>query len=193
MYASKATNIILDCGKEVMSDVLQQLQQVGMTSEEYYYLITSLDTHTVDMENYKYGGTNFTGFRLVNTNRAEVQAVIWNIVKSESAIGNTLEFRDGNLDTDTALIYDAVHLFGLALHEINLIQDVNILPVDCNGQKTWLHGSSLINYMKLAEFQGLSGPVSFDTMGLRTQFYLDMLELQQTGLEPVGKGIIGAG
>jgi hypothetical protein len=34
-----------------------------MTSEEYFYLLTSLDGHTVDMENYKYGGTNFTTFR----------------------------------------------------------------------------------------------------------------------------------
>jgi hypothetical protein len=29
--------------------------------------------------------------------------------------------------------------------------------------------------------------VAFDTKGLRTQFYLDALELQQTGWEPVGE------
>ncbi len=31
--------------------------------------------------------------------------------------------------------------------------------VDCKGKDTWHHGSSLINYMKLASFNGLSGKV----------------------------------
>jgi hypothetical protein len=33
-----------------------------------------------------------------------------------------INLRDGNLDTDTALIYDSVHLFALALHELSGIQ-----------------------------------------------------------------------
>ena len=53
VYVSKATNLILDCGMDIMAEVLQQAQQVGMVSEEYYYLITSLDTHTVEMDDFK--------------------------------------------------------------------------------------------------------------------------------------------
>ena len=41
--------------------------------------------------------------------------------------------------------------------------------------------------MKLVEFNGLSGRVAFDTQGLRTQFFLDVMELQLSGLEPIGK------
>jgi hypothetical protein len=67
-----------------------------------------------------------------------------------------------------------------------LFQDVSITPLDCSGESSWVHGSSLINYMKLVEFVGLSGKISFDTQGLRTMFYLDVLELQTTGLEPIG-------
>ena len=95
-------------------------------------------------------------------------------------------FQDGNLDTTTALIYDAVHLFALALHELNMIQDIQIGPLDCTGETSWAHGSSLINYMKLTEFNGLSGHIKFDAHGLRTIFDLDILELQSTGLEPIG-------
>ena len=95
-------------------------------------------------------------------------------------------FQDGNLDTTTALIYDAVHLFAVALHELSQFQDIQIKPLDCTGETSWPHGSSLINYMKLAEFNGLSGRIKFDTQGLRTVFDIDVLELQQTGLEPIG-------
>ena len=90
------------------------------------------------------------------------------------------------MDTTTALIYDAVHLFAVALHELSQFQDIQIKPLDCTGETSWPHGSSLINYMKLAEFNGLSGRIKFDTQGLRTVFDIDVLELQQTGLEPIG-------
>merc|ERR1712106_481045 len=42
------------------------------------------------------------------------------------------------------------------------------------------------NYMKMVEFVGLSGPIKFDTSGLRTNFELDLMELQLVGLEKVG-------
>ena len=33
---------------------------------------------------------------------------------------------DGNLDTATALIYDSVHAFALALHELSAVQQVRL-------------------------------------------------------------------
>ena len=55
-----------------------------------------------------------------------------------------------------------------------------------SGELSWAHGSSMINYMKLIEFNGLSGFVQFDSQGIRTNFNLDIMELQSTGLEPIG-------
>ena len=34
----------------------------------------------------------------------------------------------------------------------------------------------------MVEFIGLSGPIKFDTSGLRTQFSMDVMELQMAGL-----------
>ena len=186
VHKDKSYMIILDCSKDIIEDVLTQAQQIGMVSEDYYYLLTSLDAHTVDLSSFKYGGTNFTAFRMIDTNKMEVKSVIHDIVSKEIAQGRTIDIQDGNLDTTTALIYDAVHLFALALHELNMIQDINIGPLDCTGETSWAHGSSLINYMKLTEFNGLSGLIKFDAHGLRTIFDLDILELQSTGLEPIG-------
>ena len=35
-------------------------------------------------------------------------------------------------------------------------------------------------------FSGLSGVIKFDTYGMRTDFSMEVLELQDTGLEPCG-------
>ena len=50
------------------------------------------------------------------------------------------------------------------------------------GGQAWAHGNSLVNYMKMVEFIGLSGPIKFDASGLRTQFAMDLMELQMPGL-----------
>ena len=154
VYNSKATTIVLDCSKDIMGEVLDQAQQVGMTSAEYNYLLTGLDAHTVNLNRFRYGGTNFTTFRMININSPEVQAVTYNFISSGYNQMNQQmsQFSNGNLDTDSALIYDAVTLFAIALHELNRIQDISITGADCDGKKTWMHGNSLVNYMKLTEF-----------------------------------------
>ena len=39
------------------------------------YIVTSLDLHLVELEDFKYSGTNITAFRLVNPDLDEVQKV----------------------------------------------------------------------------------------------------------------------
>ena len=42
----------------------------------FEYIITSLDLHSIDLEDFKYGGTNITAFRLVDPHNPEVIEVI---------------------------------------------------------------------------------------------------------------------
>ena len=37
----------------MIEEVLTQAQQIGMISEDFYYLLTSLDAHTVDLHSFK--------------------------------------------------------------------------------------------------------------------------------------------
>ena len=82
VFFSESNLIVLDCEQKILADVLMQAQQVGLISTGYYFLLTSLDAHVVDLENYKYGGTNFTAFRLIDVDKSEVQNVIYGIVES---------------------------------------------------------------------------------------------------------------
>ncbi|PNF30869.1 Glutamate receptor ionotropic, kainate 2 [Cryptotermes secundus] len=188
---SAESHIVLDCNTERIYDVLKQAQQIGMMSDYHSYLITSLDLHSVDLEEFKYGGTNITALRLVDPEKPELQKVVRNWVYGELRYGRKLDLpppRDNLtfIKTETALMYDAVHLFAKALHDLDSSQRIDIKPLSCDAVDTWPHGYSLINYMKIVEMQGLTGVIKFDNQGFRSNFVLDIVELSKDGLKKIG-------
>ncbi|XP_049807369.1 glutamate receptor ionotropic, kainate 2 [Schistocerca nitens] len=179
---SAESHIVLDCSTSRIYDVLKQAQQIGMMSDYHSYLITSLDLHSVDLEEFKYGGTNITAFRLVDPEKPEIKKVIrdWGY----GSYGRKADM--GPIRTETALMYDAVHLFAKALHDLDSSQRIDIKPLSCDAVDTWQHGYSLINYMKIVEMQGLTGVIKFDNQGFRSNFLLDIVELNKDGLKKIG-------
>ncbi|VVD06063.1 unnamed protein product [Leptidea sinapis] len=147
---SAESHIVLDCATERIRDVLQQAQQIGMMSDYHSYLITSLDLHSVDLEEFKYGGTNITALRLLDPERSEVQRVVRDWVYDEARKGRKLQLGHTSAKTETALMYDAVHLFAKALHDLDTSQQIDVRPLSCEAEDTWPHGYSLINYMKIS-------------------------------------------
>ena len=73
------------------------------------------------------------------------------------------------------------------IHEIILIKVINMVPLSCTSDNTWEHGNSLINYMKMADINGLTGRIKFDENGLRTDFELEIVELKKHGLDKVDR------
>ena len=53
ILSSESNLIVLDCEKKILAEVLKQCQQVGLISDQYSFLLTSLDAHTVDLDDYK--------------------------------------------------------------------------------------------------------------------------------------------
>ncbi|KAF4521436.1 hypothetical protein B566_EDAN010593 [Ephemera danica] len=192
---SAESHIVLDCTTERIYDVMKQAQQIGMMSDYHSYLITSLDLHIVDLDEFKYGGTNITAFRLVDPERAEVQKVMRDWAYGDTRYGRKPEGAQAParikenttyVKTETALMYDAVHLFAKALHDLDSSQRIDIKPLSCDNVDTWPHGYSLINYMKVVEMRGLTGVIKFDNQGFRSSFVLDIVELGREGLKQIG-------
>ena len=73
---SGSGQIVIDCQFDHIRTVLKQAQAVGMMTHYYDYMLTSLDMHTIDLEDFKYGGTNITSFRLVDPDNPEVVNVV---------------------------------------------------------------------------------------------------------------------
>ncbi|KAJ2951074.1 hypothetical protein O0L34_g5454 [Tuta absoluta] len=190
---SAESHIVLDCATERIRDVLQQAQQIGMMSDYHSYLITSLDLHSVDLEEFKYGGTNITALRLLDPERVDVQKVVRDWVYDEARKGRKIPLGHTSskenmtfIKTETALMYDAVHLFAKALHDLDTSQQIDVRPLSCEAEDTWPHGYSLINYMKIVEMKGLTGVIKFDHQGFRSDFTLDIIELTRDGLQKAG-------
>ncbi|EGK96607.1 AGAP000801-PB, partial [Anopheles gambiae str. PEST] len=182
---SAESHIVLDCSTERIYEVLKQAQQIGMMSDYHSYLITSLDLHTINLDEFKYGGTNITAFRLVDPENPEVAQAIHNWTIGEARLGKKVDFKTA-VSAETALMYDAVHLFAKALHDLDTSQQIDIHPLSCDTQDTWPHGYSLINYMKIVEMRGLTDVIKFDHQGFRSDFVLDIVELGPQGLRKSG-------
>lgn len=54
-------HFVVDCSVEMLKEFLSQAQQVGLMTEHYNYIILNLDSFTIDLSPYQYGGTNITG------------------------------------------------------------------------------------------------------------------------------------
>ena len=97
------------------------------------------DLHLVDLEEFKYSGTNITSFRLVDPHNPKVEELVksWNIpikgskgridksnfkVNILSLLSATFEFFFVFLKTAIALMYDAVHVFAKALDQLDQSQ-----------------------------------------------------------------------
>lgn len=103
------------------------------------------------MEEFKYGGTNITAFRLVDPDSPLVQEAVheWSQSEAKAGIKHPIFQNRSVVKAETALMYDAVHLFAKALHDLDTSQQIDIQPLSCDGEDTWPHGYSLINYMKI--------------------------------------------
>ncbi|XP_011872400.1 PREDICTED: glutamate receptor ionotropic, kainate 2-like isoform X2 [Vollenhovia emeryi] len=179
--ASQIENVIIDCSYEILEEVLKQAQQVGILSDKYKVIVTSLDLQTLDLEPYQYSGVNFTGVRLINP---EDQIVIQTLDrhKNEWGLDNPSQLR-----VEPALMYDAVQLFARAFKQLKDATKGDVKKLPCDGSDRWEHGLSLSNFMRSTETRGLTGLVKFDRDGFRSNIELDIVRLTEEGLKRIGK------
>ncbi|GAA6074855.1 glutamate receptor ionotropic, kainate 2 isoform X1, partial [Tachysurus ichikawai] len=76
MKKAKEFHVIFDCGHEMAAWILKQALSMGMMTEYYHYIFTTLDLFALDMEPYRFSGVNMTGFRILNTESAQVSSII---------------------------------------------------------------------------------------------------------------------
>ncbi|XP_073988770.1 glutamate receptor ionotropic, kainate 2-like isoform X2 [Rhodnius prolixus] len=90
---SEEKNIVLECSLDKLYNVLLQAQQVGLMGAEYSFIITSLDFHSIDVEPFKWSGTNITGIRLVDPDSMYFKDVMkrWKLIKEQPKIEDNEE------------------------------------------------------------------------------------------------------
>ncbi|XP_023583372.1 glutamate receptor ionotropic, kainate 2 isoform X4 [Trichechus manatus latirostris] len=186
MKRGKEFHVIFDCSHEMAAGILKQALAMGMMTEYYHYIFTTLDLFALDVEPYRYSGVNMTGFRILNTENTQVSSVIekWSMERLQAPPKPDSGLLDGFMTTDAALMYDAVHVVSVAVQQF---PQMTVSSLQCNRHKPWRFGTRFMSLIKEAHWEGLTGRITFNkTNGLRTDFDLDVISLKEEGLEKIG-------
>ncbi|GIY33613.1 glutamate receptor ionotropic, kainate 1 [Caerostris extrusa] len=96
------------------------------------------DLHTVDLEDFQYGGTNITGYKLVD----EDSQAYADALESWRSPALRSSGKEPSLTTEAALLYDATRLFSRALTDLDRGQKIHIKSLSCETEEPWPHGIS---------------------------------------------------
>ncbi|XP_030751946.1 glutamate receptor ionotropic, kainate 2-like isoform X2 [Sitophilus oryzae] len=180
-------NIILDCSINVLEEVLTQAQQVGIMTDDYYYILTNLDMGAINLEPFKYGGANITGARIFDPKSERVLEINDKILDILRIPEEDKEMWTMRLST--ALLIDGIHLFYNVIKEMTSVQnEIRAESLDCRDFNSWKFGYTLANQIKGNDFHGaITGSIKFDVEGFRRDFNIELLELTEPGLIKVGE------
>uniref|UniRef100_A0A8C2XFA1 Glutamate receptor n=1 Tax=Cyclopterus lumpus TaxID=8103 RepID=A0A8C2XFA1_CYCLU len=190
MKRSREFRIIFDCNHHMAAQVLKQAQTMGMMTEYYHYIFTTLDLMAIDLEPYRFCGVNMTGFRILNVDNPQVATIVekWSMERQipHKPDSGLLE---GIMTTDAALTYDAVHIVSVSYQHA---PQMTVNSLQCHRHKPWRFGSRFMSFIKESHWDGLTGRLSFNkTSGLRTDFDLDIISLKEDGLESQSSNAAG--
>ncbi|CAH4033917.1 glutamate receptor ionotropic, kainate 3-like [Pieris brassicae] len=178
------TNFVVDCSSEKLEQVLRQAQQVGLMADEHSYIFLSPDLFSLDLTRYRYGGVNMTGFRLISLKNEQ----LWDFTAEyNEETGNT----EAVIKTKAMLIHDAVLIFANAWSKVNYLRQnevqhhIEAESLNCDLYDSWVYGSTLMDFMKTAKVNGLTGPLIFDGFGQRNNVIFDILELTPAGNQTI--------
>ncbi|XP_075228075.1 glutamate receptor ionotropic, kainate 2-like isoform X2 [Lycorma delicatula] len=190
--ASGETHIVLDIEAESVVNILKQAKDVGMMGDYNSYILTSLDAHTIDFEEFKYGRTNITALRMLDPSSYILQKAIQDWIFEERNHNRTSFITSNTVKAQSALIYDAVHLYAEAWARLE-VQHKSPTPIDCFSkdgiERTIVHsnGFRLIHFMRVMQREGMTGQMGFDEeTGHRTFFSIEIVQLVEKGFKKLG-------
>ncbi|NXS88937.1 GRIK4 protein, partial [Erpornis zantholeuca] len=93
----------------------------------------------------------------------------------------------------SALLFDAVYAVVTAVQELNRSQEIGVKPLSCGSAQIWQHGTSLMNYLRMVELEGLTGHIEFNSKGQRSNYALKILQHTRGGFRQIGHWHVSEG
>ncbi|KAM9510518.1 glutamate receptor ionotropic, kainate 5 [Guaruba guarouba] len=178
----KIGTIIIDANASVAHLVLSKASELGMTSSFYKYILTTMDFPLLRLD--AAAPSTVLGFSMFNTSHpfyAEFERSL-NMSWRESCERSPYP----GPALSAALLFDAVHVVVGAVRALNRSQEVGGRALGCGAPGIWAPGTSLMNYLRMVEYDGLTGRVEFNSKGQRTNYTLHVLEKGRDGHRQVG-------
>ncbi|KAM4630042.1 glutamate receptor ionotropic, kainate 5-like [Polymixia lowei] len=180
----KVATIIIDANASISYHILRKASELGMTSAFYKYILTTMDFPLLHLDEVVDDQSNIVGFSMLNSTHPFYLEFIRSL---------NLSWREGcdvspypGPALSSALMFDAVHVVVSAVRELNRSQEIGVKPLSCSSPLIWQHGTSLMNYLRMVEYDGLTGRVEFNSKGQRTNYTLRILEKHPGGHKEIG-------
>ncbi|KAM6970057.1 glutamate receptor ionotropic, kainate 4-like [Aplochiton taeniatus] len=178
--------IIVDANATVAHLVLERAAELGMLSSYYTYIFTTMEFALLQLDNVAdLRWVNILGFSVLNHSHPFFPDLLLNLNRSWQENCDHAPF-DG-VPLSPALLYDAVHVVVSAVRELNRSQSVSTTQLTCQSTRIWEGGTSLMNYLRMVELEGLTGHIEFNSKGRRFNYALRILQSSVGGLRQVGE------
>ncbi|XP_053396130.1 glutamate receptor ionotropic, kainate 2-like [Mercenaria mercenaria] len=185
MKEKREYRLVIDCHVSNILRFLEEADSMNMLSEYYHFHFTTLDLSQLHLESFMYKGANITSMRLIDPSNPKVRSLTDDWVRKEVSFGRSPLLGSRFVGTETALMYDAVHLYAHALKNLTRARQISTESLNCNKRETWKDGKSLLGYMKTSVYYGLSGKIKLED-GRRKNFRLGIISLTIHGLTEIG-------
>ncbi|XP_045929742.1 glutamate receptor ionotropic, kainate 4 isoform X5 [Micropterus dolomieu] len=180
----KTATIIVDANATMSHIILERASELGMLSVYYTYIFTSLEFTLLRLDDVVDQRVNIVGFSVFNKTHPFFQDFVLSLNRSWQENCDHAPFAGTPLSS--ALLFDAVYAVVAAVQELNRSQNVGATQLSCKSSKIWEHGTSLMNYLRMVELDGLTGHIEFNSKGQRSNYALRIMQNSKDGLRQIG-------
>nr|XP_033814558.1 LOW QUALITY PROTEIN: glutamate receptor 2 [Geotrypetes seraphini] len=181
--------VILDCERDKVNDIVDQVITIGKHVKGYHYIIANLGFTDGDLSKIQFGGANVTGFQIVDYDDPLVSKFVqrWSTLEEKEYPGA----HTSTIKYTSALTYDAVQVMteafrNLRKQRIELSRRGNAGDCLANPAVPWGHGVEIERALKQVQVEGLSGNIKFDQNGKRINYTINIMELKSNGPRKIG-------
>ncbi|XP_069099342.1 glutamate receptor 2 isoform X3 [Pleurodeles waltl] len=185
----KERRVILDCERDKVNDIVDQVITIGKHVKGYHYIIANLGFTDGDLSKIQFGGANVSGFQIVDYEDPLVSKFMqrWSTLEEKEYPGS----HTANIKYTSALTYDAVQVMteafrNLRNQRIEITSRGNAGDCLANPAVPWGHGVEIERALKQVQVDGLSGNIKFDQNGKRINYSINIMELKSSGVRRIG-------
>nr|8SS2_A Chain A, Glutamate receptor 2, Voltage-dependent calcium channel gamma-5 subunit chimera [Rattus norvegicus]8SS2_B Chain B, Glutamate receptor 2, Voltage-dependent calcium channel gamma-5 subunit chimera [Rattus norvegicus]8SS2_C Chain C, Glutamate receptor 2, Voltage-dependent calcium channel gamma-5 subunit chimera [Rattus norvegicus]8SS2_D Chain D, Glutamate receptor 2, Voltage-dependent calcium channel gamma-5 subunit chimera [Rattus norvegicus]8SS3_A Chain A, Glutamate receptor 2, Volta len=185
----KERRVILDCERDKVNDIVDQVITIGKHVKGYHYIIANLGFTDGDLLKIQFGGAEVSGFQIVDYDDSLVSKFIerWSTLEEKEYPGA----HTATIKYTSALTYDAVQVMteafrNLRKQRIEISRRGNAGDCLANPAVPWGQGVEIERALKQVQVEGLSGNIKFDQNGKRINYTINIMELKTNGPRKIG-------